>query len=896
MTAWYRSRGVRRHRAGAGGAWLSHLTGYVNTWRAILVAFVLALGLGIWGFSLYFHRKGDLATPIDILHASLQLFTLNYGFQDPSWPYKWLPVPLEIARLLAPAVAIYSILKGLLLAFRDQVDRFRLSRWSGHVVICGLGVRGHVMAQGFLDRGYAVAAIERDPGNAFIEPLRERGTIVLIGDAAHPGVLRKAAVAHAQYLLCVCGNDGTNVAAASQADRLIREHARRSKQRPHLKVLADISDAIYESVRANEIVDTQESLAQVEFFDLYERAAHEMFDRFPPFQDTDAQPHILIVGLGRLGKHLIIRAAREWRHRLKVDGKPPRKMTARVVDLDATAQIELLRARCPDITDFCELTATSMDVRSVSFQKGEYLRRIAPGDLPDIAYICLSDDALALPTAVTISEHLREKCARDVEIVVRFYESGGHDAVLRYAGSQFLVCPRLNAFCMADVASDPDSLVTPTSSEMMAQAIHGAYCLHQKRIGQTVYSSPSMVPWRQLSAEMRASNMAAAADMGHKLAAVYCGAVPLVGLQAQQFEFGPEQRALLARMEQMRWRRWWEQRGWKSDAENPERRDPAAKIRPYLVPWEQLPEKAKGYNLAAVRRYVPEALEHAGFEIVRLIEPTSITLPGGNKASVARLCRYVRASLILESLAIRLPGEPPRDDLPEYRKTYETPKAAIVVVGGAAGMGAQEMQRVEPLYVDGLARLASEQQVALVTGGTDIGVMHLAGQGMATHERTAPIVGVCPEARVHWPGKAQAGDRYALEPHHSHFVFTPGADFGSESFMIYEIMKELERGVPSLALLANGGEIAKREALTSVRHGRPLVVLKGSGRTADEIAAAVEAQETDDPVLRPFLDYARLWVFDVQTGTPEQLMALLSEILFSPRWWSKLVGALRRGP
>ena len=53
------------------------------------------------------------------------------------------------------------------------------------------------------------------------------------------------------------------------------------------------------------------------------------------------------------------------------------------------------------------------------------------------------------------------------------------------------------------------------------------------------------------------------------------------------------------------------------------------------------------------------------------------------------------------------------------------------------------------------------------------------------------------------------------------------------------------RGNPSATLLVNGGEIAYADVLGSLDHGRPVVVLAGTGRTADAIAAALSTPDAD---------------------------------------------------
>ncbi|WP_254721889.1 DUF4231 domain-containing protein [Kovacikia minuta] len=83
----------------------------------------------------------------------------------------------------------------------------------------------------------------------------------------------------------------------------------------------------------------------------------------------------------------------------------------------------------------------------------------------------------------------------------------------------------------------------------------------------------------------------------------------------------------------------------------------------------------------------------------------------------------------------------------------------------------------------------------------------------------------------------------ALEPNHTHFVFAPGNKWGDESPWLTTIATTLAGDRRSLTLLINGGEIALVEVVESVKAGRPVVVIAGSGRLADEIATAIRSPE-----------------------------------------------------
>lgn len=83
-----------------------------------------------------------------------------------------------------------------------------------------------------------------------------------------------------------------------------------------------------------------------------------------------------------------------------------------------------------------------------------------------------------------------------------------------------------------------------------------------------------------------------------------------------------------------------------------------------------------------------------------------------------------------------------------------------------------------------------------------------------------------------------------LGPKHGACVFLVGDggvdDRGDESPWIASIASVICAGQPSATLLVNGGEIAYEDARHGLGAGRPLVVVAGTGRTADAIAGVVE--------------------------------------------------------
>lgn len=171
-------------------------------------------------------------------------------------------------------------------------------------------------------------------------------------------------------------------------------------------------------------------------------------------------------------------------------------------------------------------------------------------------------------------------------------------------------------------------------------------------------------------------------------------------------------------------------------------------------------------------------------------------------------------------------------------------RPVVVLIGGAAGLGAPPAGWTwQALFSEGLLVGIEQAGACLVDGGTNSGVMALAGAAHGAAGTTSPLVGVVAEGTVRWPGHDPAlPDAADLEPHHTHIVAVPGTQWGAETPWLARVATVLADTAPSVSVLINGGGIALDDAAHSVAAGRPTVVVAGTGRTADALVAARHGQ------------------------------------------------------
>jgi hypothetical protein len=192
---------------------------------------------------------------------------------------------------------------------------------------------------------------------------------------------------------------------------------------------------------------------------------------------------------------------------------------------------------------------------------------------------------------------------------------------------------------------------------------------------------------------------------------------------------------------------------------------------------------------------------------------------GGEGPAVLRVARADELADALDDAAV------PRD------------RPVLVLVGGADGMSDRCLDALATALRDGVLPELVARAATVVDGGTDSGVMRAMGRARAAAGAAFPLVGVAARGTVAVPGAAGGGD-VELERHHTHVVLVPGRSWGDESEWIARVADVAAGAWRSVTLLVNGGEIAYRDVEHSIGRRRPVVVLAGTGRTADEIAGA----------------------------------------------------------
>ncbi len=177
------------------------------------------------------------------------------------------------------------------------------------------------------------------------------------------------------------------------------------------------------------------------------------------------------------------------------------------------------------------------------------------------------------------------------------------------------------------------------------------------------------------------------------------------------------------------------------------------------------------------------------------------------------------------------------------------PRPTLVVVGGAAGLEEAHVDGLRSVFAVGIAPVMQKYGAVGVDGGTRFGVMRLFGEARAARQATFPLVGVVAAGAVGLRREQFfAHVETVLDPNHTDFVVVPGEEWGAEAPWIASTATVLTGTAGSVTVLINGGQIGYSDVQQSVEVGRPVVVISGSGGTADVFAAAVAGASADEGV------------------------------------------------
>jgi hypothetical protein len=149
--------------------------------------------------------------------------------------------------------------------------------------------------------------------------------------------------------------------------------------------------------------------------------------------------------------------------------------------------------------------------------------------------------------------------------------------------------------------------------------------------------------------------------------------------------------------------------------------------------------------------------------------------------------------------------------------------------------------------------------------------MQLTGLARAEHGDRFPLVGVVGSDLVRL-GVDPNGAPVLLEPHHSGILTVPGARWGDETRWLFDLAQFIASERPIRTVLVNGGAITRVELAESLRREIPVIVIRGTGRAADDLDADDVLDGLDPSYDRPLISV-------IEATETERLRSMLRDAL-----------------
>jgi hypothetical protein len=565
--------------------------------RILAICAVGALATGIAG--LHQHGFGLVSAA----YQTLQMFFMNSP--NVPEPMPWL---VEIARWLAATSTLATLFRLGGSLFQEERSSLRLRRMKDHTVLAGLGHRAMQIVEYLRDSGEEVVVVDKAPPQDLARECRRTGAHVLVGDATDEDVLCAAGIERAHRVFVLCPSDSTNCEVAAQIRRLRTSASSGGPESP-LQCHVHLSD-----------VDLRSSLQPVfarhaggvtlRFFDLFDFEARRLLSEDLPLdgrgvtEKDGRSAHLIILGLGRMGRALAVRAAQVGHF---ANG---RRLKISAIDRRAADQEAALLFRYPRFREVCDLEAHSIEAETPQARHLLEQWCCEPSTIRSVA-ICFDNEPRALEIALQLQQML-QGCP--VPIAIRMARQSGLARLLRGQDATQTRGPlaAIRPFGVYEDSCHPESLVEGVE-DRPARRLHADSVQRHSQQGETAATNPAIRDWDDLDEDLRESYRQQAAHLFIKLRAVGCEAADQDDLRPAATGFQPAQVEALARMEHSRWAAEQILAGW---TQAPGLKDVMRKTTPHLVPWDKLPPDLQQYDRDLVL-LIPALLASDGKKICR---------------------------------------------------------------------------------------------------------------------------------------------------------------------------------------------------------------------------------------------------------------------------------------
>ena len=335
----------------------------------VMVLSIIAVGL------VYMPLENDHPSFWEALYSALRLFVFERDL--PTFPKSW---PLIIIYFLAPLLTLSAV--GTVVTYLFRLTPSLRSRFMrDHVIICGAGRLGRLIAESLGAGGVPVVLLDREITDDMEEWAHSHRLRLLRGDFYLPSNLHRCGADHARSVIFASGSDLVNIEAALSAYETLRRN-----EGPVQIVWSHIADdRLSETMR--EAVRTEGQVG-IRFFDTYHIASLRMLSEVFDMDDIRRTKQFNIIGYGKFGSDLL-------------------EVLVNEIGADGDYSVTVIDRK--DVSRDLERIARHLGIEGkVNFIQRDIRHLEIEGIAPGTFFLCTDDDLGNLSLALSLSPRLEK--------------------------------------------------------------------------------------------------------------------------------------------------------------------------------------------------------------------------------------------------------------------------------------------------------------------------------------------------------------------------------------------------------------------------------------------------------------------------------------------------------
>jgi Trk K+ transport system NAD-binding subunit len=347
------------------------------------VSILIVLIIGIY----YFPKEDPDLKFWGAFYYTIRVFILEHDMDH--FPYS---PALVFIYFFAPVIALSAVGTAISYLFRFS-PAIRTRWWSDHVIICGMGRTGKLLAATLKGKGVRLVGVDNAASDCLDEWCEKHKVPIIQGNFLSPKILERAGAFRARTLIFASGNDLANLEGVVAAYNQLRG----SDSSPRLLWAHIANERLAKTAR--EALQTEGSLS-IRLFDTYRISAKRMIDRHFNREIRNGVSEIDILGFGKFGRDLmeiLVRDAAPDEKCTIRDAASNLKWTIRVVDVRDVG--EEVKALAHDLAQ-----ALDLDVQDQVFFTQSAIQNLHLTDSEQRAFfICTDDDIGNLAAALMLA-------------------------------------------------------------------------------------------------------------------------------------------------------------------------------------------------------------------------------------------------------------------------------------------------------------------------------------------------------------------------------------------------------------------------------------------------------------------------------------------------------------